>query len=80
MSSSHQFAIMSLHAGQKYYHKVCTIYLAHSEISSVDCGKGSRPSHRRPLSEIYYPQEDKEGGGYWGLEVFLLQYSPLVKI
>ena len=27
MSSSHQFAIMSLHAGQKDYHEVCTNYL-----------------------------------------------------
>ena len=41
MSSSHQFAIMSLHAGQKYYHKVCANYLLHSAISSIDSGKGS---------------------------------------
>ena len=37
MSSSRQFAIMSLHAGQK----VCTNYLSHSAISSIDYGKGS---------------------------------------
>ena len=41
MSSSRQFAIMSLHAGQKNYHEVCTIYLSYSAISSIDCGKGS---------------------------------------
>ena len=41
MSSSRQFAIMSLHAGQKNDHEVCTIYLLHSAISSIDCGKGS---------------------------------------
>ena len=42
MSSSRQFAIMSLHAGLKDYHEVCTNYLSHSAISSLDCGKGSR--------------------------------------
>ena len=42
MSRSHQFAIMSLHAGQKDYHEVCTNYLSHSAISLIDCGKGSR--------------------------------------
>ena len=41
MSSSRQFAIMSLHAGLKDYHEVCTNYLAHSAISSIDSGKGS---------------------------------------
>ena len=41
MSSSRQFAIMSLHAGLKDYHEVCTNYLSHSAISSIDCGKGS---------------------------------------
>ena len=41
MSSSHQFAIMSLHAGQKNYHEVCTNYLLHSAISSTDSAKGS---------------------------------------
>ena len=41
MSSSRQFAIMSLYAGQKNYHKVCANYLLHSAISSIDCGKGS---------------------------------------
>ena len=40
-SSSHQFAIMSLEAGQTNYHEVCTIYLSHSAMSSNDCGKGS---------------------------------------
>ena len=49
MSSSHQFAIMSRHAGQKNYHEVCTIYLSHSAISSVDCGKGSLSA---PTDEI----------------------------
>ena len=42
MSSSHQFAIMSLHAGQESYHEVCANYLSHSAISSIDSGKGSR--------------------------------------
>ena len=41
MSSSRQFAIMSLHGGQKYYHEVCTNYLSHSAISSIVSGKGS---------------------------------------
>ena len=41
MSSSRQFAIMSLHAGQKNYHEVCTNYLSHSAISSIDSEKGS---------------------------------------
>ena len=41
MSSSHQFAIMSLHAGQKNSHEVCANYLSHSAISSIDSGKGS---------------------------------------
>ena len=41
MSSSHQFAIMSLHAGQKNYQKVCANYLSHSAISSIDSGKGT---------------------------------------
>ena len=41
MSTSRQFAIMSLHAGQKNYQEVYTIYLSHSAISSIDCGKGS---------------------------------------
>ena len=41
MSSSRQFAIMYLHAGLKDYHVVCTNYLSHSAISSIDCGKGS---------------------------------------
>ena len=40
MSSSRQFAIMSLHTGQKNYHEVCTNYLSHSAISSIDSGKG----------------------------------------
>ena len=43
MSSSHQFAIMSLHAGQKNYQEVCANYLSHSAISSIDSGKGSMP-------------------------------------
>ena len=40
MSSSHQFVIMSLHAGQTNYHKV----LSHSALSliNIDSGKGSR--------------------------------------
>ena len=42
MSSSHQFAIMSVHASQRNYHEVCTIYLSHFAISSIDSGKGSR--------------------------------------
>ena len=42
MSSSRQFVIMSLHRGQKYYHKVCANYLLHSAISSVVSRKGSR--------------------------------------
>ena len=42
MSSSRQFAIMSLHGGQKYYHEVCANYLSHSAISSIVSGKGSR--------------------------------------
>ena len=46
MSSSRLFAIMSLHAGLKDYHEVCTNYLSHSAISSIDCGKGS-------VSDIY---------------------------
>ena len=41
MRISHQFAIMSLHAGQKNYHEVCANYLSHSAISSIDSGKGS---------------------------------------
>ena len=41
MSSSHQFAIMSLHAGEKNYHEVCANCLSHSAISSIDSGKGS---------------------------------------
>ena len=41
MSSSHQFAIMSLHAGQKNDHEECANYLSHSAISSIDSGKGS---------------------------------------
>ena len=41
MSSSRQFAIMSLHGGQKYYHEVCANYLSHSAISSIVSGKGS---------------------------------------
>ena len=41
MSSSRQFAIMSLHGGQKYYHKVCANYLSHSAILSIVSEKGS---------------------------------------
>ena len=41
MSNSRQFAIMSLHVGQKYYHKVCANYLSYSSMSSIDSGKGS---------------------------------------
>ena len=41
MSSSRQFAIMSLHGGQKYYHEVCANYLSHSAISSIVSGKCS---------------------------------------
>ena len=41
MTSSHQFAIMSLHVGQKYYREVYANYLSHSAISSIDSGKGS---------------------------------------
>ena len=41
MSSSRQFAIMSLHGGQKYYHEVCANYLSHSAISTIVSGKGS---------------------------------------
>ena len=41
MSSSRQFVIMSLHAGLRDYHEVCTNHLSHSAISSIDCGKGS---------------------------------------
>ena len=48
MSSSRQFAIMSLHGGQKYYHEVCTNYLSHSAISSIVSGMGSRKG------EFYY--------------------------
>ena len=40
MSSSRQFAIMSLHGGQKYYHEVCANYLSYSAISSIVSGKG----------------------------------------
>ena len=54
MSSSHQFVIMSLHAGQKDYHEVCTNYLSHSAISSIDCGKGSRLEYDRKLANIEY--------------------------
>ena len=42
MSSSRQFAIMSLHGDQKYYHEVRTNYLSHSAISSIVSGKGSK--------------------------------------
>ena len=42
MSSSRQFAIMSLHGGQKYNHEVCAKYLSHSAISSIVSGKGSQ--------------------------------------
>ena len=49
MSSSRQFAIMSLHGGQKYYHEVCTNYLSHSAISSIVSGKGSRRQSRSPF-------------------------------
>ena len=45
MSSSHQFAIMSLHAGQKNHHEVYANYLSHSAISSIDSGKGSMYRH-----------------------------------
>ena len=41
MSSSHQFAIMSLHVGQKNDHEVCANYLLHSAMSSIDSEKGS---------------------------------------
>ena len=41
MSSSRQFALMSLHGGQKYYHEVCGNYLSHSAISSIVSGKCS---------------------------------------
>ena len=47
MSSSHQFAIMSLYAGQKNYQEVCANYLWHSAISSIDSGKGSRFQYKR---------------------------------
>ena len=42
MRSSCQFAIMSQHAAQKNYHEVCTTYLLHYVILSIDSGKGSR--------------------------------------
>ena len=35
MSSTHEFAIMSLHAGQKNYHEVCANYLLHSTIRQM---------------------------------------------
>ena len=41
MSSSHQFVIMFLHAGQKNCHEVCVNYLSHCTISLIDSGKGS---------------------------------------
>ena len=52
MSSSRQFAIMSLHASQKNYHEVCTIYLSHSAISSIDSGKGSVTGFQKQLAII----------------------------
>ena len=42
MSSSHQFAIMCMHGGQKNHQEVCANDLSHSAISSIDSGKGSR--------------------------------------
>ena len=36
MSTSHKFAIMSLHTGQKNYNEVCANYLWHSALSSID--------------------------------------------
>ena len=58
MSISHQFAIMSLHGGQKYYHEVCANYLSHSAISSIVSGKGSRSQgfFRGPMG--YYKYEE----------------------
>ena len=62
MSSSHQFAIMSLHAGQKYYHKVCANYLSHSAILSIDSGKVS-------LTKILFPHP---------FVMFLYSYSSFI--
>ena len=50
MSSSRQFAIMSLHGGQNYYHEVCTNYSSHSVISSIVSGKGSRSPFQKQLT------------------------------
>ena len=52
MSSSRQFAIMSLHGGQKYYHEVCANYLLYSAISSIVSGKGSWSPFQRQLTII----------------------------
>ena len=52
MSSSRQFAIMSLHGGQKYCHEVCAKYLSHSAISSIVSGKGSFCGQSRISDEV----------------------------
>ena len=60
MRISHQFAIMSLHAGQKKYAN----YLSHSAISSIDSGKGSpcvvcqsSEMTMSPLILVVYPND-----------------------
>ena len=42
MSSSHQFAIMSLHGPEENYDVVCHNYLLYSAISAIVSGKGLR--------------------------------------
>ena len=54
MSSSRQFAIMSLHAGLKDYHEVCINYLLHSAISSIDCEKGSLTALQNKIIHLDY--------------------------
>ena len=66
MNSACQFAIMSLHGGQKYYHEVCTNYLSHSSISSIVSGKGSifgrftgLPSHTTVFGRLVEPSHNQ---------------------
>ena len=47
---SSQFAIMSLHAGQKNYHEVCTNYLSLSAISFIDSEKDSLSQYTLTLT------------------------------
>ena len=67
MSSSRQFAIMSLHGGQKYYHEVCVNYLSHSAISSIVSGKGSRGNLRMFRNNN---NKKKYPGGWRQLQLF----------